>query len=66
MSKIKILHILLIIVFVFLLVTTTFAAEFNGNLDCKSAILMEASTGRILYEKNAASDAIFTHLMQRF
>lgn len=53
MSKIKILHILLIIVFVFLLVTTTFAAEFNGNLDCKSAILMEASTGRILYEKNA-------------
>ena len=29
------------------------AAEFTGALDCKSAVLMEASTGRVLYEKNA-------------
>lgn len=29
------------------------AAEFTGALDCKSAVLIEASTGRVLYEKNA-------------
>ena len=29
------------------------AAEFSKPLECRSAILMEASTGRILYEKNA-------------
>lgn len=29
------------------------AAEFTGELDAKSAILMEISTGRVLYEKNA-------------
>lgn len=29
------------------------ATAFTSSLDCKSAVLMEASTGRILYEKNA-------------
>ena len=29
------------------------AAEFSGETDAKSAILMEISTGRVLYEKNA-------------
>ncbi len=29
------------------------AAEFSGTLECRSAILMEASTGRVLFEKNA-------------
>ncbi|MGM9664090.1 MAG: D-alanyl-D-alanine carboxypeptidase family protein [Eubacteriales bacterium] len=29
------------------------AADFTGELDAKSAILMEISTGRVLYEKNA-------------
>ncbi|MGM9624971.1 MAG: D-alanyl-D-alanine carboxypeptidase family protein [Eubacteriales bacterium] len=28
------------------------AAEFSGEIDAKSAVLMEASTGEILYEKN--------------
>lgn len=32
---------------------SVFSAEFNGTLECKSAILMEASTGRVIYEKNA-------------
>lgn len=27
--------------------------SFEGNLDCKSAILIEASTGMVIYEKNA-------------
>lgn len=29
------------------------ATAFTVSLDCKSAVLMEASTGRVLYEKNA-------------
>lgn len=29
------------------------AADFTEELDCRSAILIEASTGRVLYEKNA-------------
>ena len=41
-----------IIAFIMLL-TPAFAAEFSGEIDCKSAILMESSTGRVLYEKNA-------------
>lgn len=41
-----------IIAFIMLL-TPAFAAEFSGVIDCKSAILMESSTGRVLYEKNA-------------
>lgn len=28
-------------------------AAFSGELDCKSAVLMDASTGTVLYEKNA-------------
>ena len=35
------------------LTLTGYAAEFTDRLDCKSAILVEASTGRTLYEKNA-------------
>lgn len=35
------------------LTVVTYSAEFTTELDCKSAVLMEASTGRILYEKNA-------------
>ena len=31
---------------------TPFAAEFSAPLECKSAVLMEASTGKILYAKN--------------
>lgn len=32
---------------------TSSAAEYTAEINCKSAILMEASTGKILYEKNA-------------
>ncbi len=53
MTKNKILHILFSLVFAFALVLPTFCASFAGTLDCKSAILMEASSGKILYEKNA-------------
>ena len=35
------------------LTLTGYAAEFTDRLDCKSAILVEASIGRTLYEKNA-------------
>ena len=33
-------------------ITPAAAAEFSSPLSCKSAVLMEAATGRILYEKN--------------
>ena len=32
---------------------SSFAAEFTPKIDCRSAILMEASTGKVLYEMNA-------------
>ncbi len=35
------------------LCTICHGAEFSEELDCKSAILIEQSTGRVLYEKNA-------------
>lgn len=53
MSKNKLLHILISAILVSMLIFTTKAANFNGSLDCKSAVLMEASTGKILFEKNA-------------
>ncbi len=53
MSKNKLLHILISAILACMLVLTPSAASFNSSLDCKSAVLMEASTGKILYEKNA-------------
>ena len=32
---------------------TCFSLDFEKDIDCRSAILMEASTGKILFEKNA-------------
>lgn len=49
----NVLKIIVTIVMSILLVMSVFSAEFSGEIDCKSAILMEASTGRVLYEKNA-------------
>ena len=43
----------ILLVFLIVFTVTPFAAEFSLPLDCESAVLMEASTGRILYEKNA-------------
>jgi len=48
MKKYMILFIVSLVLFL-----PTSAAEFSVPLECKSAVLMEASTGRILYEKNA-------------
>ena len=53
MSKNKLLHIILSAMLAIMLIIPSVAASFNGTLDCKSAVLMEASTGKILYEKNA-------------
>lgn len=48
-------HKMLSVLLLFVLLFTVFAsaAEFSAPLECRSAVLMEASTGRILYEKNA-------------
>lgn len=53
MSKNKLLHIILSAILAIILIIPAVAVSFNGTLDCKSAVLMEASTGKILYEKNA-------------
>lgn len=47
------MHIIIALIFAVLFSFSAFSAEFLGTLECKSAVLMEASTGRILYEKNA-------------
>ena len=46
-------HILLPILLLIGCILPVSAANFSAELDCKSAILMEASTGHILFEKNA-------------
>ncbi len=53
MTKNRISHIIILAVSVIMFIFSANAASFGGTLDCKSAVLMEASTGRILYEKNA-------------
>ncbi len=53
MSKFKKLNILLALTLIFTFTVPIHAAEFGGALECQSAVLMEASTGRVLYEKNA-------------
>lgn len=53
MSRIKFKHMLIVSIMLLLLIISSYAVEFNGHLECSSAVLMEASTGRILYEKNA-------------
>ena len=42
-----------VIFFIFPVCIASSAVEFNEELDCKSAILIEASTMTVLYEKNA-------------
>ena len=49
----KRIAVLLLLCFAAALAAPAQAAEFTAPLDCKSAVLMEASTGRVLYEKNA-------------
>ena len=49
----KRIAVLLVLCFAAALACPARAAEFTAPLDCKSAVLMEASTGRVLYEKNA-------------
>ncbi|MBR5539079.1 MAG: D-alanyl-D-alanine carboxypeptidase [Clostridia bacterium] len=49
----NILKMIVTIIVSVLLAFSVFSVEFSGEIDCKSAILMEASTGRVLYEKNA-------------
>lgn len=44
---------LVISLFIGLFSFASSAAEFTNSLNCKSAILIEASTGTVLYEKNA-------------
>lgn len=51
--KYKIYAMILCIVMILPLFAIGTAAEFTGEIDAKSAILMEISTGRVLYEKNA-------------
>ncbi len=51
MKKDKWLCTVLTIALIFTL--PAFGAEFSAPLECQSAILMEASTGRVLFEKNA-------------
>lgn len=53
MTKIKIVHIILAVIMLISFSLPLNAAEFGGSLECQSAVLMEASTGRILYEKNS-------------
>lgn len=53
MTKIKFTHIIIVVIMAVLLTFTAFSADFLGTLECKSAVLMEASTGKVLYEKNA-------------
>ena len=53
MTKRRLMHILLAVFLFLTFATSASAAEFSASLECKSAILMEASTGRVLYEKNA-------------
>ena len=53
MSKRILLHILIPAIFITAFLFPVQCANFGGTLDCKSAILMEASTGKVLYEKNA-------------
>ena len=53
MTKNSMVHIILILFLIISLNIKLYAADFKGNLDCKSAVLMEASTGKVLYEKNA-------------
>lgn len=50
MKKEKIFLCLLLAI---LLAVSANAATFSAPLECKSAVLMEASTGRVLFEKNA-------------
>ena len=49
----KILQFAFIVFAAISLTFVVFSAEFRSSLDCKSAILMEASTGKVLYEKNS-------------
>ena len=53
MLKRKFTSILIVMLMLCSFSVSVFSAEFNGTLECKSAIIMEASTGRVLYEKNA-------------
>ncbi len=53
MTKNKFTHIIITIILLVSFTVPIYAADFGGSLQCKSAVLMEASTGRILYEKNA-------------
>lgn len=53
MAKKRFVHILLAVALFLIYAAPISAAEFSAELTCKSAILMEASTGRVLYEKNA-------------
>lgn len=53
MTGFRITNILVALIVIFMLSLPLYAAEFGGVLDCKSAVLMEASTGKVLYEKNA-------------
>ncbi len=46
-------QILFTVIIAICLTFSVFSAEFSSTLDCKSAILMEASTGKVLYEKNS-------------
>lgn len=53
MMNAKIFKIPITVILAVCLTFSVFCAEFSSSLDCKSAILMEASTGKVLYEKNA-------------
>ncbi|MBQ6893309.1 MAG: D-alanyl-D-alanine carboxypeptidase [Clostridia bacterium] len=53
MFKSKFISTFTVIIMFSILLMPVFSSEFADNLECKSAILMEASTGRVLYEKNA-------------
>ncbi len=48
-----VISIMLICVMFISLCTVSHASELTEELDCKSAILIEQTTGRVLYEKNA-------------
>ena len=49
----KVLSLFLSVIFISGLLCLFVNAEFTGELDCRSAILIEASTMTVLYEKNA-------------
>ncbi len=53
MSKKICMFIMLVLILFLCCAPMLSAAEFSGTLECRSAILMEASTGRVLFEKNA-------------